>query len=359
MYCELDNPDDYEDNLEKASTLWVFGTNLKRIFQEDDREQYLRRALQHGCKINALLVSPEPPHGEPAASTFTAMQDAQLESDSVAIKTEIQQIKSNLVRLSELRKPYPNSVVIKTINYPLAFGIDGIDIETWRGIIYVRYYPFLAGDRPIVCLNHGDNVYDFYKEQIEKLWSHGIEWPRIKKATLDRIGKIASFALRIDYARLTRKQREGFGFIFADDESEYSKFVNAANWFYLLESGEEVIGFVLAHSNALSYEREMEVYAHLSTLAGDNFVIVRQICVGIDYAHRGFGRALYDHLFKEIESSNNQHRTAYTFIWKQPANGASENFHRELGWKEIEKYQLKKPLSADRCEVGIWAREIY
>jgi hypothetical protein len=172
-----DYPEDYHHRLASADTLWVFGTNLRRIFQhDDDREQYLRKALEGSGKIRALLVSPKPPDKEPAASTFTAMQDARLEIKSQAIESEIGQIHSNLVRLCQLRHQFPSQVVIKTINYPLSYGIDGVDIDTWRGVLYIRYYPFHNKDRPILRLTPGDAFYDFYKEQIEVLWSRGSEW---------------------------------------------------------------------------------------------------------------------------------------------------------------------------------------
>ena len=165
----------YHDDLAKANELWIFGPNLKRIFQQN-RKTYIEAALKNRGKVYALLVMPEPPEGQPAASTFTAMQDADVGISRKTIPTEVNLIRTNIAKLVELKETYPNLVEIKTINYPLTFGVDAIDPTTSRGVLYVRFYPYRADDRPILALRADDEFYDFYNSQRRRLWADGQPW---------------------------------------------------------------------------------------------------------------------------------------------------------------------------------------
>lgn len=154
--------------------MWITGLNLRRI---TDREYdgiklitHVDDALKRNVKTKILLIEPEP-----EVCKYAAMQDwGTKDGDSYA-----KQVIRALSIFCGLRTEDTNSnLEIRTINYPLNFGIDAMDAESDggidEGIIYLRFYPIYAyktDDQPIVRLTPKEHYwYDFYKTQFYTLW---------------------------------------------------------------------------------------------------------------------------------------------------------------------------------------------
>lgn len=152
-------PADYLENLGRAEKeIWITGTNLRRIFPE--HTELLKKGIERGATLIAIL----PREGN--VMKYAAQQDMGplgVANDFLGTLTPA------IIALRALKKMAPDRVHIKTIDYPLPFGIDAIDIDSKQGAIYVRFYPFFGdGDRPILVLRpYQSKWFDFYKSQLK------------------------------------------------------------------------------------------------------------------------------------------------------------------------------------------------
>ena len=154
-----DNPANYHDELSRAHDLWITGTNLRRIFP--DNYHVLEQIINKGGTIHAILLR------EGEALKYAAQQDAGPDAN---VNNYAASIKSARFHLEKLKLLAPMKVRIYTIDYPLPFGIDAIDIDSIDGVIYLRFYPFFTGkgDHPIVVLRPNDSIwFEFYKNQLK------------------------------------------------------------------------------------------------------------------------------------------------------------------------------------------------
>lgn len=145
-------------------------------------------------------------------------------------------------------------------------------------------------------------------------------------------------------------EKKNNGFIIPYTENEYHEFAEHADYFFTLYSGDILTGFVLAHSSQKTNEFGGEVYKFINESIDDEYIIVRQICVDPEYSRKGYGKMLYEHIFRLARKSSNKYAGAICFIWKKPLNMESEKFHNKTGWKEINTYSLKN----GKGRVGIW-----
>lgn len=154
-------PAEYEKDLGRAKELWITGNNLRRITPEHDKR--LREVLRNKGTIYVILL------GEGDAVKYGAQQDKGPDADPGRF---LHSIKEAYNFFDRLRKSHPERVHIRTIDYPLPFGIDAIDINLPNGVIYVRMYPFYSDrDEPILVLRpYQEKWYDFYKEQLKIQW---------------------------------------------------------------------------------------------------------------------------------------------------------------------------------------------
>jgi predicted GNAT superfamily acetyltransferase len=176
----------------------------------------------------------------------------------------------------------------------------------------------------------------------------------IVRATEKLAPGIASVANSMAYSSLSEREKREFGFLLPYTEKEYAGFAQHADHFYVLCDKDKVIGFVLAHSSSQIDQYGGEVYLHIKTAQTQPFFVIRQICVDKDRYHKGYGRTLYEYLFERLARDTTQDCQAIGFIWKQPPNRPSEEFHKKLGFKELGVYALK---DGERV-TGIWARTI-
>lgn len=171
-------PDSYWDSLAAAKDLWITGLNLRRIVFSDHLLKIVN-IIKAGGTLNVILLSRE----NPAMIKYGARQDSGICSDA-DITTWCGTIEQAEHCLLNLGLEYPDRVHIRRTDYPMSFGLDAVDIESSKGIIYVRYYPFYTGegDKPILVLRANQSPwYDFYKGQLKMQWNDyatEIKWPQ-------------------------------------------------------------------------------------------------------------------------------------------------------------------------------------
>jgi GNAT superfamily N-acetyltransferase len=334
-------PKRYLDDLAGAKDLWITGTNLRRIFPEHIR--CLEEVLNNGGRITAVLAKPGSD-----ASKYGVLQEYGYTNDELEAAFS-KQIELSLSVLERLKNAAPSQVTILKITFPIYFGIDGINVNSWNGLIYVRYYPIAEGDRPIVVLRpYESRWFDFYRAQLLALTGE------IYSARIDHLYEISALSRKLAFHQSEDTQlHRGFLKPYSDDE--YRKFILAAEYFYVLSVQNKVVGFVLAHAKSkIGLLGEEEIYDHIAETRRGRFVVVRQICIDPDYSERGFGQRLYDHLFDQLRSTRAHDKTAVAFIWQRPLNSASAKFHKATGWSSVDTYELKDGSGA----VSIWERAI-
>lgn len=164
-------PNEYGTELRSATQLWITGTNLRRIVQ-DNYLGHVRTILERGGSVKVLMN-----HPLDEACRFAMIQDSGPGSDLRLYK---ELVHKNLSKFWEVQETGRNgkNLEIRTIDYPLSFGLDVLNGESdTTGIIYVRFYPLPnmqvhSEDRPIVKLRAVDGYwYDFFKDQFERHWA--------------------------------------------------------------------------------------------------------------------------------------------------------------------------------------------
>jgi hypothetical protein len=160
-------PSSYRDDFKVAEELWLIGVSLRRTVNYRKIEQKLRK----GHKINILLVHPEGAGIEMAVARNYARREVEPKSS---------EIRFNLQLLCDLGKISPEKLKVRTIQYPLAYGVTAVNPDTASGVLYLEHYCFrTASDSlPRFVLRAGDGQwYDFFKKEIRALWDAGVGWP--------------------------------------------------------------------------------------------------------------------------------------------------------------------------------------
>jgi hypothetical protein len=159
-------PPEHQRELASAGQLWITGTNLRRIIPLRFKE--LRQILARGGTVAAIFVDPDSENSQ----RYAAMQ----EQGAVKEIRGLMEYQSKLIEegMKGLKKLYNEvklgKMLIYKIDYPLGFGLDVIDGEDNKGIIYVRHYPFADDGQPVLRLTRDNEVwYRHYLFQLERL----------------------------------------------------------------------------------------------------------------------------------------------------------------------------------------------
>ena len=96
------------------------------------------------------------------------------------VEPKSSEIRFNLQLLCDLGKISPDKLEVRTIQYPLAYGVTAVNPDTASGALYLEHYCFrTASDSlPRFVLRAEDGQwYDFFKKEIRALWDAGVGWP--------------------------------------------------------------------------------------------------------------------------------------------------------------------------------------
>lgn len=116
---------------------------------------------------------------------------------------------------------------------------------------------------------------------------------------------------------------------------EYARFVNDAEHFLVLHSGNTLVGFLLACASESLDDNADEVKLHIKSNMSEKFVLIKEICISpeLQYRRRGFATLLYKELYARIQHYYD-HETAprpiYAVIARETPNPVSRKFHRKM-----------------------------
>lgn len=138
------------------------------------------------------------------------------------------------------------------------------------------------------------------------------------------------------------------GFLVSDyTEDTYRQRLTTAEHFYVALKGDDLVGFILAYSDAHLAPDEW-LNRRIRTGLG-SFLVIKQICVAGDAARRGIASHLYHHVLDQWTTS-----PVVAAVVADPPNHASTAFHRKLGFQTLT--ELTPPDGRLR-KVWIWHRK--
>ena len=161
-------PEDLKKNLEEAQEVWLVGVSLHRTINFNYDK--LERKLKQGHKLKVMMVHPEGPGVEMAASRNY------IRKDSAATAAHIRE---NLQLLCHLHSTAPGCIEIRTIQNPLSYGAIATNPNSVRGCLYLEHYTFGVSplSLPRYVIRAGDGQwYDFFKREILAMWEYGVVW---------------------------------------------------------------------------------------------------------------------------------------------------------------------------------------
>jgi len=167
----------------------------------------------------------------------------------------------------------------------------------------------------------------------------------IRKARVADAATVYGIAMQYDLNAEEVQESLSKGFLVsAYSKKEYAGFAEDSNFFYLFEIDAGAIAFLLAfsgHSPHIGPFRETFFEA-----AGDDFVLIKQVCVDRRYQRGGYGSALYRKVLSDARD-----RAVAAAIVLQPYNDASVRFHEKLGFRKTIEFTPQ-----DSMRRGLWVK---
>ncbi|MEW2619811.1 GNAT family N-acetyltransferase [Streptomyces sp. NPDC048106] len=119
------------------------------------------------------------------------------------------------------------------------------------------------------------------------------------------------------------------GFLVSDYTiDDYRERLTSAEHFWVAVKGTDVVGFLLAYSDARIGPEEWLNHRIKSTMGA--FLVIKQVCVAQSVARAGVGSRLYHHVLEQWTQS-----PVIAAVVSEPYNEASVGFHRKLGFDEL------------------------
>ncbi|MFI0242402.1 GNAT family N-acetyltransferase [Streptomyces sp. NPDC016845] len=170
-----------------------------------------------------------------------------------------------------------------------------------------------------------------------------IEIVRAGEEHLDAIVALAE-ARRLD----PRDPQAGrAGFLVSDyTRDDYRERLSSAEHFWVARKGPDVLGYLLAYSDARIGPDEWLNHRIKTTLGA--FLVIKQICVSRTAARSGVASRLYHHVLEQWNAS-----PVIAAVVSVPFNEASTLFHRKLGFEELSR--LTPPDGKERM-VWVWRK---
>ncbi|MEM0978657.1 MAG: hypothetical protein AAGH78_00145 [Cyanobacteria bacterium P01_H01_bin.58] len=168
ILCDGIAPDIKETLVSDARELLVIGSTLNRFTNE--HYALLEEKVKNRQKIKILLAEPNS-----ETSKFIPHR-AYTPTSEKRISTKIL---DTLLLLCALQATAPDSVEIRTINFPLPFRCVTTNINSNNSSIILEYYTYKTHKKlpcVMVSLKKEPHWHNLYKTQILTLWNAGKEW---------------------------------------------------------------------------------------------------------------------------------------------------------------------------------------
>jgi predicted GNAT superfamily acetyltransferase len=157
--------------------------------------------------------------------------------------------------------------------------------------------------------------------------------------------EVAKLADSIDLANVEDPASKGF--LAANyTENDYSNFIKIANFAFILEVGDELVGFLVAYGSELVDPKD-EFNMHVKRTICDRFVTVRQIFLSPkdEFRRKHFGSHLYKHLYQRVMEHYSEEETPRPIVGDivmTPVNVPSRDFHLNTGFKVVGEMTTSK-----------------
>jgi len=168
-------PPSYKTDFESSDVMWLVGVSLHRTIKTN--YPILEKKLRQGQTLRVLLIHPHGTGVELSVARNYAHRGVEPKSNDISFILEL---------LCGLREIAPTKIEIRTINFPLAFGVTAINPEAATGKLYIEHYGFRVSTDSIpryVLKATDGRWYDFQKKEIEALWNAGENWICEKQKT--------------------------------------------------------------------------------------------------------------------------------------------------------------------------------
>lgn len=170
-----DFPQSYKADFENSDVMWLIGVSLHRTIKTNYKT--LERKLRQGQTLRILLVHPHGTGVELSVARNYVNRRVEPKSNEISFILEL------LCKLSEIA---PTKIEVRTINFPLAFGVMAVNPDRATGMLYIEHYGFRVSTDSIpryVLKATDGRWYDFQKREIEALWDAGENWVCEKSKT--------------------------------------------------------------------------------------------------------------------------------------------------------------------------------
>jgi hypothetical protein len=161
-------PAEWKNNFDTANEIWLMGVSLHRTVNFNYEK--IERKLRQGHKFKVMVVSPE-------GSSIEITMTRNYPRKEVAPKRA--SIRNTLTLLCDLQKIAPELLEVRTIQFPLSYGVVATNPNTASGTLYLEHYTFgISTDSlPRYVMRASDGKwYDFYKREIQAMWDCGVVW---------------------------------------------------------------------------------------------------------------------------------------------------------------------------------------
>jgi hypothetical protein len=161
-------PPSYKIDFENSEVMWLVGVSLHRTIKTN--YSILEEKLRRGQKIRVLLIHPHGAGVELSVARNYAHRGVEPKKNDILFVLEL---------LCSLKEIAPTGLEVRTIQFPLAFGVTAINPDTAAGKLYIEHYGFRVStdSLPRYILKASDGRwYDFQKREIEALWNAGENW---------------------------------------------------------------------------------------------------------------------------------------------------------------------------------------
>ncbi len=160
-------PESIRGDFESAEEAWLVGFSLVRTIRP--YFSTIKRKLENNHIIKVLVVHPDAPAVEAAVQRSFKL---------TSVERKRREIVDTLGDLCALQEYGSENLHVRTIRFPLEYGAQAMNPETYSGVVYVKLYPFrVEGEKPkfVLRATYG-SWYRVFVEELKALWNAGAEW---------------------------------------------------------------------------------------------------------------------------------------------------------------------------------------
>ncbi len=152
---------------------------------------------------------------------------------------------------------------------------------------------------------------------------------KVRRAEQSDLSSIVTLANRLALASGESDSPEGGFLVSGFSESDYARYLDTIDYFYVYTDNDKIIGFLLAHPSQ-SIDLNNRVDSVLKNVYIGDFILIKRIGVHPDHQRAGVGTKLYDFLL------NNTPDSAFlAAVVLAPFNEASIRFHQRFDFRHL------------------------